>query len=286
MSKNMKTIMEGWRKLVRQEELNESFGNGVMFHRKTGVYVTSREPFLRAVRRMAEETQSTGDIEQALVSIEQAVDNAELQDKEMHRLLRAGQRITGGLYFTSRDSFLSAMRDAGELVMQGDYSPEEVEGIIEGNVDSGKYSDPRVRKIVSQWARSGQTLGIGKYNESAQWGNFSNGAAPLDEPVIDDGGTLPMEQLEKMWGIYTGMGMSPEDILQTPEFVEAGITSQEQLGLQERDWQKDSDKIKDHPEAKTRVLDTGANKETGGGEGHQKRDKKRGKSAPPGAGGA
>ena len=55
--------------------------------------------------------------------------------------------------------------------------------------------------------------------------------------------------------------------------------------LEERDWQKESDKIKDHPEAKSRVLDKGANKETGGGKGHQKRDKKRGKSAPPGAGG-
>ena len=52
----------------------------------------------------------------------------------------------------------------------------------------------------------------------------------------------------------------------------------------ERDWQDESDKIKDHPRRKTRVLDTGANKETGGGKGHQKRDKKRGKSAPPGAG--
>ena len=55
--------------------------------------------------------------------------------------------------------------------------------------------------------------------------------------------------------------------------------------LAERDWQDESDKVKDHPRRKTRVLDTGANKETGGGKGHQKRDKKRGKSAPPGAGG-
>jgi len=126
----------------------------------------------------------------------------------------------------------------------------------------------------------------GYLKEGAQWGNFSHGAAPLDEPVRDDGSPIPPEQLKKMWDIYTGMGMSPEEILQTPEFVEAGITSQEQLELQERDWQKESDKIKDHPEAKNRILDTGANKETGGGKGHQKRDKKRGKSSPPGAGGA
>lgn len=54
--------------------------------------------------------------------------------------------------------------------------------------------------------------------------------------------------------------------------------------LKERDWQDESDRIKKHPAAKTRILDTGANKDTGGGKGHQKRDKKRGKSAPPGAG--
>ena len=81
MSKNMKTIMEGWRKLVRETELNE----GVFFHRKTGIYITSREPFLKAVRRMSEETQSTGDIEQALINVEKAVDNAEMHDTELNR---------------------------------------------------------------------------------------------------------------------------------------------------------------------------------------------------------
>lgn len=282
MSKSMKTIMEGWRKLVRESELNE----GVFFHRRTGVYITSREPFLKAVRRMSEETQSTGDIEQALINVEKAVDNAEMQDKELHRLLQSGNTITGGIYFTTRDAFLKAMRDAGELTMQGDYSPHEVEGIIESNVDKGKYSDPRAVQAVKRWAASNQRIGIGYYEEGAQWGNFSHGAAPLDEPVNDEGAPLPLDQLKKMWEVYTvTLGMTPEEILQTPEFVEAGITSQEQLGLQERDWQKESDKIKDHPEAKTRILDTGANKETGGGKGHQKRDKKRGKSAPPGAGG-
>ncbi len=55
--------------------------------------------------------------------------------------------------------------------------------------------------------------------------------------------------------------------------------------LAERDWQKESEKLKDHPNKKARILDTGANKETGGGTGHRKLDKRRGKSAPPGAGG-
>ncbi len=74
--------------------------------------------------------------------------------------------------------------------------------------------------IMEQWR---------KYvKEAAQWGGFSGGAAPLDEPVRDTG-PVPKEQLRKMWDIYIDMGMSPEEILQTPEFVEAGVTSLEQL---------------------------------------------------------
>ena len=64
--------------------------------------------------------------------------------------------------------------------------------------------------------------------EGSQWGGFTGGAAPLDEPTPDSG-PIPPEQLRKMWSIYTEMGMSPEEILQTPEFVEAGIVSPEQL---------------------------------------------------------
>jgi len=67
-----------------------------------------------------------------------------------------------------------------------------------------------------------------KFIKETQWGGFTGGAAPLDEPV-QDSGVIPPEQLRKMWEIYIGMGMSPEEILQTPEFVEAGIISPEQL---------------------------------------------------------
>jgi hypothetical protein len=49
-----------------------------------------------------------------------------------------------------------------------------------------------------------------------------------------------------------------------------------------RDYQKESERIKDHPRLKKQVLDKGANKETGGGKGHKKTKFKRGKSAPPG----
>ena len=64
---------------------------------------------------------------------------------------------------------------------------------------------------------------LGRTNEGAQWGGFTGGAAPLDEPS-QDSGPIPPDQLRKMWEIYMEMGMSPEEILQTPEFVEAGVT--------------------------------------------------------------
>jgi len=67
-----------------------------------------------------------------------------------------------------------------------------------------------------------------KFVKETQWGGFTGGAAPLDEPAPDSG-QVPPEQLRKMWEIYIEMGMSPEEILQTPEFVEAGITDPEQL---------------------------------------------------------
>ena len=52
---------------------------------------------------------------------------------------------------------------------------------------------------------------------------------PLDEPMRDSG-PVPKEQLKQLWDIYTtDMGMSPEEILQTPEFREAGIENSAQL---------------------------------------------------------
>lgn len=69
------------------------------------------------------------------------------------------------------------------------------------------------------------------------------------------------------------------------ELMPDNFRPEEEPELAERDWQKESEKLKDHPNKKARILDTGANKETGGGTGHRKLDKRRGKSAPPGAGG-
>ena len=53
------------------------------------------------------------------------------------------------------------------------------------------------------------------------------------------------------------------------------------VALVERDFQKESERIKDHPSRKKELLDLGPNKDTGGGDGHKKTNFKRGKSAPP-----
>lgn len=60
------------------------------------------------------------------------------------------------------------------------------------------------------------------------------------------------------------------------------VPDEEGTYSEHRDYQKESEKIKDHPRLKKQVLDQGANKETGGGDGHKKISFKRGKSAPPG----
>ncbi len=84
-----------------------------------------------------------------------------------------------------------------------------------------------------------------------------------------------MKKLMETWRQY----------INEQEMQELEEEPEEEPELAERDWQKESEKLKDHPNKKAKILDTGANKETGGGTGHRKLDKRRGKSAPPGAGG-
>ena len=71
-------------------------------------------------------------------------------------------------------------------------------------------------------------------DETAQWGGFTGGAAPLDEPVRDSG-QVPLDQLKKLFSIFTEMGLSPDAILQKPEFAEAGITNPAQLDERSED---------------------------------------------------
>ena len=55
---------------------------------------------------------------------------------------------------------------------------------------------------------------------------------PLDVPMRDSG-PVPKDQLRKLADIFMNdMGMSPEEVLQNPEFVEQGITSLSQLDEQ------------------------------------------------------
>ena len=65
--------------------------------------------------------------------------------------------------------------------------------------------------------------------KEAQWGNFTGGTAALDVPMRDSG-PVPKDQLRKMADIFMNdMGMSPEEVLEKPEFVEQGITDLKQL---------------------------------------------------------
>ena len=55
------------------------------------------------------------------------------------------------------------------------------------------------------------------------------GAAPLDEPMRDSG-PVPKDQLRKLADMFiSDMGMTPDEVLQKPEFVEQGITDLAQL---------------------------------------------------------
>ena len=122
--------------------------------------------------------------------------------------------------------------------------------------------------------------------------SFEEMMQDLEGKTLDfDDGEGPFQFSVELFGSTEDMivnGVAPDYIqmwaqLNGLQATRAGGHYEEGV-VAERDWQDESDKIKGHPRRKTRVLDTGANKETGGGEGHQKRDKKRGKSAPPGAG--
>ena len=166
-----------------------------------------------------------------------------------------------GFYMTTRHLFLKTIEDmVNYTVKLGDV--EAAKQKVMELVDSGKYSNHELRSLVA----SGRVAIVrGLYATTKE--KFAE--------ALDDAGQLALQ----------GKETYPIQ-LEIERNVDRGKYSDPRTrNLEERDWQKESDKIKDHPEAKTRVLDTGANKETGGGKGHQKRDKKRGKSAPPGAGG-
>ena len=149
----MKITKAVLKRIIKEEVLKESrrqkYLNEVALYK--GFYVTSREPFLEAVRDMVKEVEANGgDVQAALARIEQNVDQKQYDSgiSQTIRQLEAGYQITG-LYVTTREKFLKAMTDAGELAA-AETPVEDVVQQIEANVDQGIYSDPRTGNVFAR----------------------------------------------------------------------------------------------------------------------------------------
>ena len=136
------------RKIIK-EELSKALNEAEQEPDLADLYVTTRNPFLAAVRDMATITQKTGNLEQALEQIEANLDAGKYKVEELRAALRRGEIIIGGVYAVTRNMFLTIMADAGEAAMEG-MSPDEVAVKIEKNVDRGNYRDPSLRKKLSR----------------------------------------------------------------------------------------------------------------------------------------
>ena len=151
----MKLIMESWRKFMLRE--------GEELHEVTvykGVYVTSRDPFRKAVMDMVSAVESNdGDVQAALTTIEQNVDRGAYSSAQLRQLIASSSYgAVRGLYATTRDKFLEAMADAGELAKLPHESAFSIASQIERRVDQGKYSDPRVRSMMREQAKEDNEL--------------------------------------------------------------------------------------------------------------------------------
>ena len=134
---------------IIKEELSKALNEAAQEADLADLYVTTRNPFLAAVRDMATITQKTGNLEQALEQMEANLDAGKYRLEELRRRLARGEIIIGGVYAVTRDMFLTIMADAGEAAMEG-MSPDEVAVKIEKNVDRGNYRDPSLRKKLSR----------------------------------------------------------------------------------------------------------------------------------------
>ncbi len=144
----MKITKTQIRRIIK-EELSKALNEAEQEPDLADLYVTTRNPFLAAVRDMATITQKTGNLEQALEQIEANLDAGKYKVEELRAALRRGEIIIGGVYAVTRNMFLTIMADAGEAAMEG-MSPDEVAVKIEKNVDRGKYRDPSLRKKLSR----------------------------------------------------------------------------------------------------------------------------------------
>ena len=144
----MKITKTQIRKIIK-EELSNVLNEAEQEPDLADLYVTTRNPFLAAVRDMATITQETGNLEQALEQMEANLDAGKYRLEELRAALRRGEIIIGGVYAVTRNMFLTIMADAGEAAMEG-MSPDEVAVKIEKNVDRGNYRDPSLRKKLSR----------------------------------------------------------------------------------------------------------------------------------------
>ena len=81
--------------------------------------------------------------------------------------------------------------------------------------------DMKIEDLIAQLSE-GSTMKITKSQlrriiKEAQWGNFTGGSAPLDEPPLDSGKMAP-DQQQKVFNILVDTGSDPKKLLASGEF--------------------------------------------------------------------
>jgi transcription antitermination factor NusG len=246
----MKSLMENWRGYIQESE--DDFSPHTMYDPKSGKTerAETKERHLELADRGythvdPEKLRDIINKEGGAAGLDAIVDQADASEEEVRKTLDAMDDVAthkeGDLVIDDGDEVEISegeICDAGiQYVLRTDPGGKDIHRGDEDTDGDGeneiKNWSARAAQIASKKCKD-PDYGTGKSKKNeAQWGGFTGGAAPLDEPSRDSG-PIPSDQLKKMWDIYTEMGMKPEDILLTPEFVEAGIESPEQL--QEDCW--------------------------------------------------
>lgn len=244
----MKKLMENWRKFLRE--------SGTL---------TKRE--LEALQRVKDGLRSETDARRALMLsrlVDRGLIDGDVKTGQSHKKTKRGFQAVG--YRTVSNMSITPEGESAlsaGLQKSSDDSEKFKKVIMQAIIDAPAYPisidklpgyNPKTFKLRGKYREA--------YDELRGFGSDIN--------------ALSVENTEQ--GRVVSPGPDFEKVMR-----ELGFRDEPELA--ERDWQKESEKLKDHPNKKARILDTGANKETGGGTGHRKLDKRRGKSAPPGAGG-
>ena len=246
----MKSLIENWRGYIQESE--DDFSPHTMYDPKSGKSerAETKERHLELADKGythvdPEKLRDIINKEGGAAGLDAIVDQADASEEEVKKTLDAMDDVAthkeGDLVIDDGDEVEVSegkICDAGiQYVLRTDPGGKDIHRGDEDTDGDGeneiKNWSARAAQIASKKCKD-PDYGTGKSKKNeAQWGGFTGGAAPLDEPS-QDSGPIPSDQLKKMWDIYTEMGMKPEDILLTPEFVEAGIESPEQL--QEDCW--------------------------------------------------